>query len=393
MDNKNEQNMKGAILQICVMLLNAIGTKNCMAAVKHLESKYSSYTFNYLSMNKADKVLDMVTTTDKYTMTWMRYLANMISKIVGVTFYTIKEGTNGGFNKSLHKSTAIAILKHFGCITTNDKGDPIFNKSDLTKMLDSNDDFYQSLVQALTSVEVAEEVTEEAWDDEEDEFADFEEVAVSDKVVAFDALSAGAKADYPLATLLMSFFELIKTCGSATGTILNFKHVSNALGNVKYWRPNAKDAIANGKDTYRNKKGQLREIKCVTSYVDDGDKFHLSVFGYSIATEMVLKSLNFNYNNKKNIFYDMKDAFMGGDTKKALGFIASGLRLIMNAVNNGAPSSAIGVGFSQYLDAKDIYAIVDAYTTDGEFYDNYSIKGSTSRSAEVIDESFDDVLA
>ena len=394
MENNNEQNMKGAILQICVMLLNAIGTKNCMSAVAHLKKKYSSYTVNYLSMNKTDKVLDMLPTEKEQTNTWLRYLANMIGKVVGVTFYTVSG--RGGFNATHATNTSVAILKHFGCLALTAKGDPVFNKSDLDRMLDPNSDFNKSLVQALTAVEVDEEVTEEAWDsDDDDEFSEFEEVAVSDKVVAFDALSAEAKANYPLAGLLLSFFELIKSCGSATGTILNYKHVSNALGKVKSWRPSdsAKEAIANGKPRYVNGKGIEKQIRCVTSYNDDLP-FKFSEFGNAMATEIILKCLNFNFNNKKAIFYDMKDTYMGGDMKKAFGFNASAIRLIMNAVNNGAPSSAIGVGFSQYLDAKDIYAIVDAYTTDGDFYDTYSVKGSASRRGEVIiDDSFDDVLA
>ena len=394
MSNKNEHKITGAIMQLCVMLLTAVGTNNCMKAVASIKKKHKALLtdgdFNFLSMNAGAKVLDLIASDKKQTPTWMRYLANMLSKVVGKTFYTLTG--SGGFNKSHEKNTAVAILKHFNALI-DDNGNYGFNLPQFQALTALDGDFANAVRQALTPADTDEEVEDEVdFDDEDDdEFSEFEEVAVSDNVTSFDVLSAEARVSYPLAGLLMSFFEMIKTCGSATGTILNFKHITNALGKIKSWRPSAKDAIANGDNTYRNGKGQLKEIKCITSYVDDGTPFHLSTFGYGLATEIVLKCLNFNFNNKKAIFYDMKDTYMGKDIKKALGFVTGGLRLIMNAVDNGAPKSEIGVGFSQYIDAKDIYALVDAYTTNGDFYGTYANRGSV-RDTVVIDESFDDVL-
>lgn len=404
MNKQDEDNKtRTALLQMLVMMFTAIGGEQMTNAVNSLTNGVSHLltgnAFEALSKGK-DNTLTIEGTphSGKVKAAWYKFMANTIGLYYGISFYEVKKGRSG-FNQSQAKAVSIAILQHCGLID-EDNNLCFMNEHGQIQAWGNFLDDHMDLFSVNAPPQMAElslaTLTVEA--DEADEFADFVEkpvIKASDSVNSFDALSAEAKALYPLTGLVISFFEMLKTCGSKAGTILNYRYVSNKAGQFRTFRPSdgAKAAIKAGKDTYRNKAGQLKELKCITDYRDDKQPVHLSMFGYSMGSEVVLKALGFNYNNVNNVFYHMRDNFFGESTKMAMGFVASAMRLIINAVENGAPANEVGVGFSQYLDDEDIWAIIDAYTDDGEFYDTLSLGSAGGRSKVAIDPSFDDPLA
>lgn len=385
-----EMKMKmGAMYQALLMLLNAAGLTK---GAKFLEEQWTKNGFDYTdNLEVQGKNLYAGSgglTVGKHTL--IRYLANTLGGFFGRTFYTEPKG-KGGFNTNLAKSSAIAILHHVGI--TDAKG-KILDRANFGK--DANLFALKVSAAFIAPVEVDDE--EDAFgngdEDDEDEFADVEVVTASDKVTSFNALSAGAKADYPLATLFISFFEMIKCCGSAVGTVLDFQHVKKMGAVATNWRgDNGAKAIANGDAMYRNGAGKPKDIKCVTSFSKEKkiDNMFKAAFSYELVTPILLRSLGFNFGNRNKVFTHMVTEYFDGDAKAGYGFVTSVMRLIMNAVDNGAPTDEIGSGFNQYLDDVDIYALINKFT-DGDFYDAIKSTGGDG-SGSVIDASFDDVLA
>jgi hypothetical protein len=400
MNTNDDDKIKTALLQMLVMMFTAIGGEQMTNAINGLNRGAKNYltgnAFEALSKGK-DNTLTIEGTphSGKIKDSWYKFMANTIGLYYGISFYEVPKGRSG-FNKSQTKAVSIAILQHCGLIDDNNNF-CFMNEHGQIQAWGNFLDDHMDLFSVNAPPQMA-ELSLAVASVEADEFADFEEkpvIKASDSVNSFDALSAEAKALYPLTGLVISFFEMLKTCGSAVGTILNYRYVSNKAGQFRTFRPSegAKAAIKEGKKTYRNKAGQLKELKCITNYRDNDQPVHLSLFGYSMGSEVVLKALGFNYNNVNNVFYHMRDNFFGESTKMAMGFVASAMRLIINAVENGAPANEVGVGFSQYLNDDDIWAIIDAYTDDGEFYETLNLGSAGGRGKVTIDPTFDDPLA
>lgn len=408
--NKNENDkIRTALLQMLVMMFTAIGGEHMKSAIVAIKTSVEDLLvkgeLRALTANKKDALLELSDKphTGKITAYWYKLMANTIGLYYGVAFYESPKGGRSGFNDSNSKAVSIAILQHMGIIDEdlnwcfrNEAGN-----------LCRTGDFMDVLADLFVSADVevfADDLGVAVASVEADEFAEFAEVVTvkaSDSVIEFNALGQEARDAYPLTGLIMSFFEMLKTCGSVTGTVLNWAYRATKDGKIRSFRPSdgAKAAIKAGKDTYRNGSGTLKELTCMSSFTDtDKDNntvpIHLSLFNYTLAAEVVLKSLGFNYNNVKNVFYHMKDEFFGGDINAALNFTASGMRLILNAVDNGAPSNEVGVGFTTYLSDDDIFAIIDANTEDGEFYERLALSsGGGSRGRVAIDPTFDNPLA
>ena len=157
---------------------------------------------------------------------------------------------------------------------------------------------------------------------------------------------------------------MIKTCGSPFGTVLNFATVIGNKGLLSWRRGTFTEALANGDKTYQNGAGNTKDIRCIShaSKSKKIDNMAKHDFSYTFVLPYLLRSMGFNFNGRKNLFAHMKDTYMDKNAKQGYQFVCASMRLIMNAIDNGAPADEVGSGFRQYLDADDIYAIVDAYT-------------------------------
>jgi len=398
MDKTNEIKTMNAsaMLQALIMLLTAAKLTSAVNWLKNTWNNTQGLNFDE-SLEEQGKNLyvgDGGTTKAKHTL--IRYLANTFGAYVGKAFYVIPS-KGGGFNANLAKSTAIAILHHIGL--TDEKGvildGPNFgaNVDDIT--LKFSPAFIAPVEEKTINTEFGQgsaDADDDDDDDDDDEFDDFSEVvSASDEVVSINWKVA--KANYPLATLFMSFFEMIKCCGSAVGTVLDFSYVRKTGGSPTNWRgENGAKAIANGDSMYRNGAGKPKDVKCVSSFSTEKghDNMFKHDFSYILAAPILLRSLGFNFGNRNGVFAHMVDEYFNGDAKSGFGFITGAMRLIMNAVDNGADASAIGVGFRQYLDADDIHHLIDAFG-DGDFYPTLKT-GSSRGSTSVVDASFDEVL-
>jgi len=411
MDN-NERQIKTGILAMLVAMLigsgNEGGAKWLRACKEHVSLTDSTGEFRATRIIKkmiclSDKPDGGHLANGKLSGKYYRYMADMIGELEGKVFYTLS-GTSG-FNASNIKSVSIAILSHYGITNTNGKlilsdgkGNSLLGDLVLLTKLDSLFRVVKETEQTFSSeVTTFSGLSNDEDDDEEDEFTNAN-IKVMDEVVDYDPLTPEGRALYPLEGLVMSFFALIKVCGSATGTVLNYAFINSKAGNPKIWRPSAIDAIAKGDKTYHNKKGTLKEIKCITDYVDEGTAVHNSVFPYALSVEILLKCLHFNLNKVKDPFYHMANTFCAhsidakGNSDKgvrmAMRLTAAMLRMVVNAVENGAPKNEIGVGFVKYLDEDTIQAVLDELTT-GDFFERLGkISGGNNRSVDVT--GFDD---
>jgi hypothetical protein len=397
---KKETMNASAMLQALLMLLTAAKLTSAVKWLKNTWTNTQGLTFDE-SLEETGKNLYVGDGgTTKTGATLIRYLANTFGAYVGKAFYVIPT-KGGGFNANLAKSTAIAILCHIGL--TDEKGVILdtdnfgANVDDIT--LKFSPAFIAPVVEEKTTTEFGHGSTDDDDDDDDDdEFDDFSEVvSASDEVVSINWKVA--KATYPLATLFMSFFEMIKSCGSAVGTVLDFSYVRTSGASPTNWRgENGAKAIANGDTMYRNGAGKPKDVKCVSSFSKDKehDNMFKHDFSYILTAPIVLRSLGFNFGNRNGVFGHMVDTYFDGNAKAGFGFITAGMRLIMNAVDNGADASAIGVGFRQYLDADDIYHLIDTFgeSDDDKGNDFYpTLKAGSNRgSASVVDASFDEVL-
>lgn len=407
MKNENAQKNKIAILQLLCMFLSKLGIE---AAVTHIKNEYkgllnSKGEFRALGIKAKTLVLTENALKGKPTGKWYRMAAQQIGELVGMTFYTLSG--NSGFNASNETAVSKGILRHFGILKPDD---PLAfaNRDSDNNVVIGEEGFILALDGLFTTAE-ADQFATGNNNTADDEFATANVTAVTaitvaDSVSDFDPLSAEARSLYPLVGLVMSFFEMIKTCGSKIGIVLNYKHKSTLDGKVRNWRPseNAKVAIANGADSYRNDRGTLKEVRCISSYADKAG-IDLSTFGYDLACEIVLKSFHYNYKNINKVFYHMAEKFMrvtldeNGDSDKgvkaAMGFVACGMRMILDAVNNGAPIDDIGVGFVRYLDEDIIDSVLEAYSNGQGFYDPLGqVTSDNNGRGLVINESFDNPL-
>jgi hypothetical protein len=398
MDDNNKRT--AAIMQMYVMMCLAIGGEAMTAAIAAMKKKgeallNSAGNFRVLSIKGNYLILnDKADQSVKLTHKWYRYMANTIGLHLGEVFYTLSG--NSGFNASNSKAASIAIFQHLGlideklswCFTTVGGG-----TSRLGNIFEDLAGAFGTDIEEVFDEEISITTTTV------NEFEDFEEVVVSDSVNSFNVLGAEARVLYPMITLLISFFEAIKTCGSAVGTVLNYGHITAANGQVRNWRPSegALLAIKNNAKTYKNGKGQLKELKCITTYVKDGETFANSLFGYTLAAPVILRCLGFNTKGVKKVYYDMLENFCGKDNRNGLSIVAGGMRLILNAIENGAPANQVGVGFVRYLDDEDINKLIDAYTKADElgnhpFYDRLAAVGSGGDGGPSIAEGWDQPL-
>ena len=389
-NEENEMKIMGALYQALLMLLTAAKLTDASAWLKKMiESKGYDVTNSLEEVGSNLYVGNGGTKKGKHTL--IRYLANTMSATVGKVFYTIPS-TGGGFNANLAKSTAIAILHHIGL--TDDKGVILNKKSlgiDASKFAKEFSLAFIKPVEESTNDEFGGSIDDATDDDDEDEFDEVEVVSASDEVVSFNPMSKEARVAYPLMTVFMSFFEMIKSCGSAVGTVLNYATV-HPSGKLMNWRRgNVDEAIANGDSTYVNGKNQTKDLRCVSYFSSskDIDNMAKHSFSYTMVLPTLLRSFGFNYNNRSKVFDHMVSTYMNGDTTKGQRFVVAGMRLIMNAIDNGANPEHVGVGFAKYLDAKDIYSIVDAYTVDGEFFD--AIKGTSVGGSKEVNLDFDEL--
>lgn len=391
-DDKKDNMIMGALYQALLMLLTASKLTDASAWLKgQMESKGYDVTNSLEEVGTNLFVGSGGMKKGKDTL--IRYLANTIGLHVGKVFYTVKAG--GGFNANLAKSTAIAILHHIGL--TDDKGvllSPDTLGNDASKFAKDFSLAFIQPVEESTSTGFGGSIDDPADgddEDDEDEFDNVEVVSATDSVVSFNPLTKEARDAYPLMTVFMSFFEMIKSCGSAVGTVLNYATI-HPSGKLMNWRRgNVDEAIANGDATYINGKNQTKDLRCVSyfSTAKKIDNMCKHSFSYTMVLPILLRSFGFNYNNRKQVFEHMVDTYMNGEVSKGQRFVVAGMRLIMNAVDNGANAQEVGVGFAKYLNAKDIYAIVDKYTDNGEFFD--AIKGTSKGGSKEVDISFDDL--
>jgi len=395
--NKNDEIKTmnaSAMLQALIMLLTAAKLTSAVEWLKNTWKNTQGLNFDASLEEQGKNLYVGDGGTKKTGATLIRYLANTFGAYVGKTFYAVKSG--GGFNANLAKSTAIAILHHIGL--TDEQGTILdganFGATVDKIVLDFSPAFIAPIEEKkATSTEFGQGSSNDDDDDDEDDDDFSDVVSASDKVVSFNAISAGAKADYPLATLFMSFFEMIKTCGSPFGTVLNFATVIGNKGLLSWRRGTFTEALANGDKTYQNGAGNTKDIRCIShaSKSKKIDNMAKHDFSYTFVLPYLLRSMGFNFNGRKNLFAHMKDTYMDKNAKQGYQFVCASMRLIMNAIDNGAPADEVGSGFRQYLDADDIYAIVDAYTVDGDFYP--IVQGSSGDGrGKVVDTSFDEVL-
>ena len=380
------------MLQALIMLLSAAKLTNAVEWLKTEWTNKQGLSFDGVLEEQGKNLYVGDGGTKKGKNTLIRYLANTIGSYVGKTFYTLSGG--GGFNANLAKSTAIAILAHLGL--TDDEG----NFLDATNFGAQVDNITLQFSPAFIAPVEDKKTTATSFgqgssssDDytEEDDDDDFTEVvSASDKVVSFNPLTKEARTAYPLATLFMSFFEMIKTCGSPFGTVLNFATVIGNKGLLSWRRGNFTEALANGDKTYQNGAGNTKDIRCIShaSKSKKIDNMAKHDFSYTFVLPYLLRSMGFNFNGRNKVFAHMKDTYMSGDSKRGYQFVCASMRLIMNAIDNGAPADEVGSGFRQYLDADDIYAIVDAFTDEGDFYNEVQ-GGSGEGRGKAIDTSFD----
>ena len=325
----------------------------------------------------------------------IKLIALYLNGLNGVAMLTTAQAKfSSGLKDNALSGIAFKVLSGLGIISGT-KSAPVLrttNKGNITcspnlwlKITMPRFDELQTSVEDFAEDDLEEEDEEEEWVEE----SAVESVTVQEGVIDMPTPKE-LQALYPQTGLMLGFFSLLATTFNTAKEIINFSWVKGVNMKVQGWRnnPTALKAIENGETSYRygNDVKDITSIEHLTKdKVNKKGETVKSNFHLVLASEIVMQSFHFVSTGKS---VDVLRASMGSAW---MAFVATGMRAITYACENGANEDHIGYGFIQYIDDAFIEDLLQRFcikddkgniTTPLKQYGAYGGSRSASRSVD-----------
>jgi len=350
MDNKENETMKNLALGVLAILYGWLGITKARDAVQKLWVKGGSVMPTYVLVDGV-KTLALGGNEIETNGLMARLIGLCLNGYKGVKTLTDSQTKwKSGIKNPALKGIAWAILSGFGIVEGTLKN-PLLRKNSngkeiasVNKWLEAIGGHFADTVLIADDEELGEEDDEEGIDEEVEE----------------EVIKVTTKPKTGHIAFIMSFFNMLSPTLNKAGEVVNFKWVNGLKQTMTSWRTKASTvaAIKAGKDTVAGEHGSVKAIRSVESLIADkvtDGVTKISDMGQVMLSNIVCQSLHFKVG--RNAVDELKQVF----GKAWSGFITGGMKLIMDAVSDGADEATIGYGFSQHLDAQDISDLHDAF--------------------------------